>query len=274
MLAAGEAARAGAESFTEQAVRRNLRADRAHHGRSDQLILVLFAVHGHSTRCSPQTAPHQRSESFQPERQGERMQTEPLPAERPPRTERSVPLRQRKFSLQASGRTASQFKRLPEGLSAHGASTTDEHPRAPVQQSALAISACGPYNHHSWSRQAAGRLTERRRSHPMETLESRVTLGKLIARSWNDETFKARLIESPREVLQESGIGLTAGTEVRVAEQSASSGKSGVVGQEGNVLVLTLPRPPADDSDAELADEQLEAVAGGICCCCGTCWEW
>ena len=50
MLAAGEAARARAESVTEQAVRRNLRADRAHQGLSGQLIRVLFAMNGHLTR--------------------------------------------------------------------------------------------------------------------------------------------------------------------------------------------------------------------------------
>ena len=111
----------------------------------------------------------------------------------------------------------------------------------------------------------------------MESLEERVILGKLVARSWNDADFKARLLESPFEVLQEYGIGLRAGTEVRAAEQSAESAdsaESGVIGQEGNVVVLTLPRPPGDDPDGELADEQLEAVAGGICCCCcATCWK-
>lgn len=111
----------------------------------------------------------------------------------------------------------------------------------------------------------------------METNESRVLLGKLIARSWDDEAFKSRLLESPRDVLQEAGIGVRGSAEVRVREQPAGSGdlgQSGVLGQEGNVLVLTLPSPPADGADTELADEQLEGVAGGICCCCDSCWEW
>ena len=112
----------------------------------------------------------------------------------------------------------------------------------------------------------------------METNEARVKLGRVIAQTWSDEGYKARLVATPHEVLREAGIDLTDEVDIKVVEQPAGSGDRGelaVAGQEGGQLILTLPRPPADDGDMELEDESLEAVAGGICCCCcDTCWQF
>ena len=104
--------------------------------------------------------------------------------------------------------------------------------------------------------------------------DAKIKLGQLIARTWSDEGYKARLFEAPREVLREAGIDLPDEIVVRVVEQPAGSGDRGQLGvmeQQGEQLVLSLPRPPADDADMALEDESLEAVAGGICCCC--CWS-
>ena len=108
----------------------------------------------------------------------------------------------------------------------------------------------------------------------MAANEAQIKLGQMIARTWSDEGYRAKLFESPHEVLREAGIDLPDGIGVKVVEQSGESadrGQLSVMEQQGEQFVLTLPRPPADDVDMELEDEALEAVAGGFCCCC--CWS-
>ena len=100
-------------------------------------------------------------------------------------------------------------------------------------------------------------------------------LGKVVARSWSDPAYKARLLESPDEVLKEAGIDVPEGNVIEVVEQAEDSkdrGRLSVVALENGKYVLTLPREPADGEDSELDDEQLAAMAGGICCCCDFCW--
>ena len=102
----------------------------------------------------------------------------------------------------------------------------------------------------------------------------KVRWGQMIARTWSDDVYKARVFENPREMLRDMGVDLPDDVTVKVVEQSAEStgrGQLGVFEQQGDEWILTLPRPPADDADTELEDEQLEAVAGGFCCCC--CWS-
>jgi hypothetical protein len=71
--------------------------------------------------------------------------------------------------------------------------------------------------------------------------------GQLVARTWSDEAFKARLLAEPKAALAEEGVAVPPDVEVRVHENTAA------------LLHLTLPPPPSD----ELSDEQLDAVAGG-----------
>ena len=106
--------------------------------------------------------------------------------------------------------------------------------------------------------------------------QANVKLGGVIARSWSDEAYKAKLMGSPIETLKEAGINVPDGNNVRVVEQSAGSASGGngsVVSKEGDDFVLTLPMQPTD-SDWKVEDEQLEAAAGGICCCCSSCWTF
>ena len=103
-----------------------------------------------------------------------------------------------------------------------------------------------------------------------------IQLGKVIAQSWSDAAYKARLMEAPAETLREAGINVPSGVNIRVVEQAISNeGSRDLVSKEGEHFVLTLPLPPAAGSDSKIEDEQLEAVAGGICCCCSNSWsDW
>ena len=78
-------------------------------------------------------------------------------------------------------------------------------------------------------------------------------LGKVIARSWDDPGYKARLLSNPRAVLAEAGLDVPGGVEITVSEQRPGT------------LHLTLPPKPA--GDGTLDEKALEAVAGGTCAC-------
>jgi hypothetical protein len=79
--------------------------------------------------------------------------------------------------------------------------------------------------------------------------------SQIVAKAWDDEAFKQRLLTSPADVLTEHGIEVPAGASVRVAEEVGSPDF-----RDG---VISLPLPPKPTS-AELSDEQLEGVAGGV----------
>jgi hypothetical protein len=83
--------------------------------------------------------------------------------------------------------------------------------------------------------------------------------GKVVAKAWTDEGFKAKLLSDPHVALAEAGIEVPAGKTVKVVENTQDT------------VHVVLPPPPAED---ELTDEALENVAaGGTTCgrCCPAC---
>lgn len=73
--------------------------------------------------------------------------------------------------------------------------------------------------------------------------------SRLIAKAWEDEAFKEKLMTSPRSTIeQELGHALPEGLKLQVLEESADT------------LYLVIPRNPDTE---ELSDLELEAVAGG-----------
>ena len=74
--------------------------------------------------------------------------------------------------------------------------------------------------------------------------------SQLIAQAWADEKLKKRLLDKPASVLQEHGIKVPAGVEVRVVEPT------------DKLLYFVLPPKPANVS--ELTSSQLTGVAGGV----------
>jgi hypothetical protein len=72
--------------------------------------------------------------------------------------------------------------------------------------------------------------------------------SQLVAQAWADEKLKQRLTDSPAAVLQEHGIEVPTGVEIRVVENT------------DKICYLTLPARPSD----ELTPSQLSSVAGGF----------
>ena len=70
---------------------------------------------------------------------------------------------------------------------------------------------------------------------------------QIIARAWQDNSFKEELINNPEAALEHEGISLPESIEVKVFEENA------------NTLYIILPSKPNE----ELSDAELESVAGG-----------
>jgi hypothetical protein len=81
-------------------------------------------------------------------------------------------------------------------------------------------------------------------------------IGQVVAKAWTDEAFKQRLLAEPAAVLQEQGVAVPAGTEVRVVEDTE------------RLRHLVLPSRPAE---GELSEEQLAQAAGGFSGCACSC---
>jgi len=75
---------------------------------------------------------------------------------------------------------------------------------------------------------------------------------RIIAKSWQDETFKQELLSNPKAVFsREVGQQLPDTIELRVVEEIP------------NTLYLVLPAKIDTNLDGELSESELEAVAGG-----------
>ena len=85
--------------------------------------------------------------------------------------------------------------------------------------------------------------------------ESRIAWSKVVARAWNDDEFKQRLLGEPAAVMKEAGLDVPEGVSVSIAEQRPDE------------LRLLLPARP---KDMGLDDETLENIAGGadVPCIC------
>jgi hypothetical protein len=72
----------------------------------------------------------------------------------------------------------------------------------------------------------------------------------LVVRAASDDGLKTRLMANPAAVMQENGLEVPAGLEIRVVENT------------NDQYCLTLPAKP-DHEPAELSDEDLARVVGG-----------
>ncbi len=82
--------------------------------------------------------------------------------------------------------------------------------------------------------------------------DARQDYGKVVAKAWSDDAFKAQLLSDPAAALKEAGVAVPDGVEVKVVENTET------------LFHLVLPPRP----DEELSDEALDKVAGGFICGC------
>jgi hypothetical protein len=73
-------------------------------------------------------------------------------------------------------------------------------------------------------------------------------MGKILAKAWEDDVFKQRLLKDPKAVLNEEGLETHPTLEIRAVENTEK--------------VFHLVIPPKPDA-AELSDDQLQSIAGG-----------
>jgi len=83
----------------------------------------------------------------------------------------------------------------------------------------------------------------------MDSKEQSKRLGQIIAKAWDDDAFKQRLLKNATAVLKEEGFEVAANLEVRAVENTEK------------VFHLVIPPKP---SSRELSDDQLQMVSGGI----------
>lgn len=72
--------------------------------------------------------------------------------------------------------------------------------------------------------------------------------GKLVAKAWEDEAFKAELLSDPMKVFKENGIEVPGGTEVKIVENTTDT------------MHFILPPEPTD----ELSEGELGEVSAGM----------
>jgi hypothetical protein len=76
---------------------------------------------------------------------------------------------------------------------------------------------------------------------------------RLVQRSLEDESFRQRLLEDPKGVVEEElGTRLSEGVQVRAVEETADT-----------IYLVLPPRAETEQSSGEISDEELEAVSGG-----------
>lgn len=72
--------------------------------------------------------------------------------------------------------------------------------------------------------------------------------AQIVAHSWEDPEFRAKLLADPGATLNANGVAVPDGKRVEIVEDT------------DDVLHVTLPARPS-----ELSDDELETVAGGLC---------
>ncbi len=86
----------------------------------------------------------------------------------------------------------------------------------------------------------------------METTKGQELLQTLITKSWEDESFKEKLIADPKEEIEKiTGKSLSGDKKIFAVDQS-----------NPDHVYINIPAKP-DLEDVELTENQLEAVAGG-----------
>ncbi len=90
----------------------------------------------------------------------------------------------------------------------------------------------------------------------MEFTQEQKTYAEIVQKAWEDAAFKKELVNNPVAAIEKftgKKMTLPEGKTLVVRDQSDES-----------VIHINIPAPARDSVDAELNEEQLEAVSGGI----------
>ncbi len=88
----------------------------------------------------------------------------------------------------------------------------------------------------------------------MEFTQEQKLYAEIVQKAWEDENFKKELVANPLEAIEKltgKKLNLPEGKTLVVRDQTAE-----------DTVYINIPAAP--EVDAELNEEQLEAVAGGI----------
>ncbi len=84
--------------------------------------------------------------------------------------------------------------------------------------------------------------------------ESQKVVSKLVAQAWLDEGFKQRFLSEPTAVLEENGVSVPTGVQVRVNENASSDTVQSV--ESNGVYEILLPAKPSG-----LVDQKIQSWA-------------
>lgn len=90
----------------------------------------------------------------------------------------------------------------------------------------------------------------------MEFTQEQKMYAEIVQKAWEDAAFKKELVNDPVAAIEKltgKKMNLPEGKTLVVRDQSDES-----------VVYINIPAPAKNSVDAELKEEQLEAVSGGI----------
>ena len=105
-----------------------------------------------------------------------------------------------------------------------------------------------------------------------ETLVNQERWNEIVSKAGADNAFRKRLLADPAAVLKEHGVQVPSGLQFRVVENTdtvrnlvlhAELPAAATAHEPGGALIVA-----ADPSTAELSDEELEQVSGGLFSSC------
>lgn len=90
----------------------------------------------------------------------------------------------------------------------------------------------------------------------MEFTQEQKMYAEIVQKAWEDAEFKKELVSNPVAAIEKltgKKLNLPEGKKLIVRDQTDES-----------VIHINIPSPTKNSADAELNEEQLEAVSGGI----------
>lgn len=89
-----------------------------------------------------------------------------------------------------------------------------------------------------------------------DSREAQKILYRLVAKAWLDETFKQRFVSETATVLEENGLTIPNGLQIKVNQNASAETLTSTVNSSTSNEIYEIPLPP---KPAGLKDEQLRS---------------